>query len=98
MASVGVHDPDVVVVVEGVAAVTYERDPPPVRRPGGGGVVCWTLRQPVLPAPVGVHDVDLEVAVTVALEGDLRVRLSRPHGRTAPGSRRGNEKNRQERR
>src|SRR5688572_18955537 len=45
---------------------------PPRRRPGGPAVAPErVLRHVQLPAPVGVHDVDLVVAVAVGHEGDL---------------------------
>ena len=43
--------------------VAHEGDPPPVGRPDGVAVSHRVARQPPLPAPVGVHDVDLQVAV-----------------------------------
>ena len=56
---VGVHDVDPVAV-----AVARERDPPPSGDQAGSEPL-GLARQVPLPAPVGVHDVDLGVAVAL---------------------------------
>src|SRR6185312_9998893 len=79
-AAVGVHDVD----LEGrrsAAPVTravflssgpaLECDLLPVGRPGGSEVAAPVSRQPALSADVGVHDVDLRVAIAAAHERNL---------------------------
>ena len=52
-------------------AVAAEGDLPPVGRPGRRELELWGARQPPLPAPVGVQDVDPPAAVALAREDDL---------------------------
>jgi hypothetical protein len=55
------------VVIDPVVALWSEGGPPP----GGVPVRARTLRQVFLPATIDVHNVDLSVSISIALEDDL---------------------------
>ena len=68
--AVGIHREDL--RVSPTPPKRPERDRGAVRAPGGSAVGSRIVGQRHLVAPVGVHDVDVPVAVPLAGEGDLR--------------------------